>query len=470
VTFVISPLISLITDQTSHLIKLNIPTIAYTGEMTAADKNMAHEQLNRDTPYTKVVYVTPEMMVMGGVIKTILQSLLQRKMLARFVVDEAHCVSHWGHDFRADYLKLGDLRRNYPGVPIMALTATAQDKVQDDIVRSLGITGCAVFRQSFNRPNLHYEVRLKKQNPMADMVAFINRQGQGTSGIVYCSSRVKCEETAKTLTEKYGLRARHYHAGMSKGDKRQVQESWQEHEFEIVVATIAFGMGIDKSDVRYVIHHTLPRSLEGYYQETGRAGRDGQQAYCLLYYRFSDGESIKGQIQSNRELNNEQKERQTDAINEVLKYCGNTTDCRRVQVLSFFSEVFDPADCHQSCDTCLNSEPGSFKAEDVSEDAKAAIRLVQDFRDQDITIVNAVACFMGWRNTAKSGKDIEGNAYHGVGKHWKKDEAMRLFENLVLAGGLETYVKGGTAGWSNTYLTVSAFHPCVNREGKTKLL
>ena len=118
----------------------------------------------------------------------------------------------------------------------------------------------------------------------------------------------------------------------------------------------------------------------------------------------------------------------------------------------------------------VNASSGIDEAEDVSEDAKAAIQLVQDFRDQDITIVNAVACFMGWRNTAKSGKDIEGNAYHGVGKHWKKDEAMRLFENLVLAGGLETYVKGGTAGWSNTYLTVSAFHPCVNREGKTKLL
>lgn len=254
VTFVISPLISLISDQSRHLVKLKIPTIAYTGDLTQSDRNMAHELLSRPEPYTKVVFVTPEMMSMGGQIKNIMRQLLRRNRLARFVIDEAHCVSQWGHDFRDDYLKLGNLRKEYPGVPIMALTATAQNKVQDDIIRTLGIQGCKVLKQSFNRPNLHYEVRPKKRGVIEDMVAFINTQGKisvedvdrpgqqkevGVSGIIYCSSRNKCEDIAKVLRDEHNLGAWHYHAGMSKNDRRKTQEGWQEHKFPVIVATVS---------------------------------------------------------------------------------------------------------------------------------------------------------------------------------------------------------------------------------------
>lgn len=257
VTFVISPLISLINDQTRHLLKLDVAALAYTGDMSAGDKSEAHRSLSEPEPHAKVVYVTPEMMAMGSQIKGIMRDLVRRKRLARFVIDEAHCVSQWGHDFRSDCesnpkfrlmidLKLGDLRKEFPSVPIMALTATAQVKVQEDIIRSLGIKGCAVFHQSFNRPNLSYEVRKKGKDPISDIVKVIYSQQidrKHVPGIIYCASRDKCEILAMELREKHGLQAQHYHAGMSKGDRRRIQEGWQEHEFEIIVATVAFGMG-----------------------------------------------------------------------------------------------------------------------------------------------------------------------------------------------------------------------------------
>lgn len=252
VTFVVSPLISLINDQTRHLIKRGVPAIAYSGDLTAADKKMAHEELSRPVPWTKVVYITPEMLSMGGQIKGILANLLRRKMLARFVIDEAHCVSQWGHDvslyllsgvadkqFREHYLKLGSIRTDYPGVPIMALTATAPNKVQTDIINTLKIKGCTVLKQSFNRPNLQYEVRPKLKTAVRDIAAFIGTREPDDTGIIYCSSRDRCEIMAKELREEHDIKAWHYHARMTKGDRRKVQEGWQEGKFNVIVATVS---------------------------------------------------------------------------------------------------------------------------------------------------------------------------------------------------------------------------------------
>ncbi|WRT64029.1 uncharacterized protein IL334_000956 [Kwoniella shivajii] len=451
VTFVVSPLISLINDQSRHLCRLNIPAIAYTGDMTQKDKNDAHEELNRPEPYTRVVYVTPEMLTMGGHIKSILRNLLRRNRLARFVIDEAHCVSQWGHDFRADYLRLGDLRKDYPGVPIMALTATAQNKVEEDIIRSLGIKGCSVLRQSFNRPNLHYEVRPKTKKVIDEIVAFVRTQGEQASGIIYCNSRDGCENLAKDLRDHHELEAHHYHAGMSKGDRRKIQEGWQEHHFEIIVATIAFGMGIDKPDVRFVIHHSLPRSLEGYYQETGRAGRDGKPSTCILYYTFGDGKRVLNQIDQDQNLSRDQKERQKASMNEVLRYCSNKADCRRSQVLSFFNETFAPIDCNQGCDVCLGRDGNVFTTEDVTADAVNVIKLVQAFgRDDKITIINAAECFKGVRGS--SGKGLDNNPHFGVGKEWSRQEGERLIQTLVIEGALEEFCVASAAGWTNAYL------------------
>ncbi|KAK4688907.1 bloom syndrome protein, partial [Tremellales sp. Uapishka_1] len=470
VTIVVSPLISLINDQSRHLCNLNIPTIAYTGDLSQTDRNLAHQELSRPEPYTKVVYVTPEMLVMGEQMKRILRVLLSRKKLARFVIDEAHCVSQWGHDFRSDYLKLGGLRQDYPGVPIMALTATAQNKVQEDIIRQLGIDGCSVLKQSFNRPNLHYEVRPKSKNVLGDMVAFIRTQGHKASGIIYASSRDKCENLAKALRDNHGLEAWHYHAGMSKGDRRKIQEGWQEHNFEIIVATIAFGMGIDKPDVRYVIHHSLPKSLEGYYQETGRAGRDGNDSTCILYYNFggrlermllratltpSDSKTMLSMIDRDENLSAAAKERQKASLQEVLRFCSNKTDCRRSQVLAFFNETFDPVNCHQGCDVCLHRDQNKFTVQDVSADAIQVIKLVQGFDSTaQLTVNNVVDCFRGVKGSA--GKNLDQHASFGIGKQWKRAEAERLVQTLMIEGGLAEFYTVNGAGWNNAYIKLGA--------------
>ncbi|ORX34249.1 hypothetical protein BD324DRAFT_605080 [Kockovaella imperatae] len=466
VTFVISPLISLINDQTRHLCKLSVPAIAYTGELCQKDKKMAHDMLNMPEPYTKIVYVTPEMMVMGGTIKGILKGLLRRNRLARFVVDEAHCVSQWGHDFRADYLKLGELRKEYPGIPIMALTATAQDKVQDDIIRSLGIKGCHKITTSFNRRNLHYEVRPKAKGVIDNMVAFIGTQGAKSSGIIYCSSRDKCENLAKNLRDNHGLGANHYHAGMSKGDRRKIQEGWQEHEFEIIVATIAFGMGIDKPDVRYVIHHSLPRSLEGYYQETGRAGRDGKPSHCILYYTFGDHQKVVHMVEQDKNSTREQKQRSKDSLDEVLAFCQNKSDCRRTQVLAFFGEDFDRAKCNKGCDTCLVHDKTTWNKEDVTEDAKIIIKMVQAFdRNDRITVKGAADCFRGYGGN--SAKGLGDNPMFGQGKSWDRNDAERLIQTLLAQKALDQFIVANGAGWSNSYLTLGRNAQLFLREART---
>ncbi|TYJ53728.1 hypothetical protein B9479_005635 [Cryptococcus floricola] len=470
VTFVISPLISLITDQVGSLIEKEIPAIAYTSDLSQADKNLAHQELSRRKPSVRVVYVTPEMMSMGGRIKSILKGLEQRNKLARFVVDEAHCVSQWGHDFRADYLKLGLIRKEYPNIPIMALTATAQEKVVEDIILTLGIPKCVRLQQSFNRPNLQYEVRPKKSGTiLKDIVNFIGAHGAGESGIIYCNSRDTCENVAKQLREEYNVRAHHYHAGMSKSDRRMRQEGWQAHDFEVIVATIAFGMGIDKPDVRYVIHHSLPRSLEGYYQETGRAGRDGNPSTCVLYFMFADGKKIINQIESNKELSFDQRQRQKDSENEVLRYCDNMVDCRRAQVLAFFNEVFDPADCHKGCDNCANRDKYEIKEEDVTEDAVNILKMIDSLkRNSRITIVNAAEAFRGRRSNPDKG--LADNAYFGKGADWEKHESERLVQRLMIENALEEFSVLGPAGFNLGYLRIGPEANDYLKRGKRFLM
>lgn len=341
----------------------------------------------------------------------------------------------------------------------MALTATAPEKVQDDIIRVLGIRGCTVLKQSFNRPNLHYEVRPKQKNVLEKIVNFIKTQTQGVSGIVYCSSREKCEIIAKELRDK-DIRAWHYHAGMTKGDRRKIQEGWQEHKFEVIVATIAFGMGIDKPDVRYVIHHSLPRSLEGYYQETGRAGRDGKNSTCILYYTYADSKTVLNLINNDQNLSRPQKERQTDALKEVLRFCHNKTDCRRTQILAFFNESFNAANCNQGCDVCMDREKNNIVVEDVSADARAVVEMMKAFSSSDrITIINAADCYRGAKGTA--GKDLDRNPHHGAGQHWGRGDAERLIQNLVIEGCLKEYIIANRNGWSSAYVTVSPSNEAV---------
>ncbi|OBZ75722.1 ATP-dependent DNA helicase hus2/rqh1 [Grifola frondosa] len=332
--------------------------------------------LMKDQP----VVSDPEKIDSSNSLKHTLRELHRDKQLARFVIDEAHCISTWGRDFRDSYKNLDCLRREFPGVPIIALTATANEQVEMDIIDRLGIQGCTRLRQSFNRPNLNYEVRPKNKSVVADIAEFIQQKYHKETGVIYCSTKAQCEDLAKKLRDTHKLSAQHYHGGMPQAEKASAQEEWQKGYCKIIVATVAFGMGIDKANVRFVIHHSVPSSLANYYQETGRAGRDGNPADCILYYTGADCFRKLHLIRNppkdtDREKTPEQIHREEDAFRRVMEYCQNEVDCRRVQVLGYFGETFHPQNCHQLCNNCR--DPTAEIKEDLTEVAVNAIKLMQ---------------------------------------------------------------------------------------------
>lgn len=287
ITVVISPLRSLIHDQVTKLKLLDIPTEALTGDTDPEKVAEIMRDLRSGRPNLKLLYLTPEKISASEAINSIFHSLNDKKLLSRFVIDEAHCVSQWGHDFRPDYKKLCELRMKYPNVPIMALTATATPRVRVDILHQLRIDKPKWFIQSFNRPNLKFEVLPKKKETIHEIATLIKSRFYNKSGIIYCLSRNECENVAQQLVNQR-IRASEYHAGMEDEKRADVQNDWISNKISVICATVAFGMGIDKPDVRFVIHYSLPKSIEGYYQESGRAGRDGDLSYCYLYYAPAD--------------------------------------------------------------------------------------------------------------------------------------------------------------------------------------
>lgn len=258
------------------------------GDISAAEFSSIISELECNPPMIKLLYVTPEKIMASSRWQELFDRLARQGQLARFIIDEAHCVSQWGHDFRPDYKKLNFLRENFPTVPIMALTATATPRVRLDILQQLNLKRCKWFLCSFNRPNLKYIVKPKKNTATAtdDVMAVIKRF-PNASGIIYCLSRNDCDSMAKKLCEK-NVRAASYHAGLDDRKRENVQKDWITEKFKVICATIAFGMGIDKPDVRFVLHYSVPKSIEGYYQESGRAGRDGEPSLCILYYSNRD--------------------------------------------------------------------------------------------------------------------------------------------------------------------------------------
>jgi ATP-dependent DNA helicase RecQ len=336
---VISPLIALMKNQVDQMQALGIEAGFLNSSMTRHD----YEEVKAKAlaGKLKLLYVAPETLARDEFI-----DFLRLINLSFVAVDEAHCISEWGHDFRPEYRKIRPtLNQVAKHVPIIALTATATPKVQQDIQKNLQIEDSSVFKTSFNRPNLYYEVR-HKSNPIHDIVKFI-KQNHNKSGIVYCLSRKKVEELAELFAVN-NIKAVPYHAGLDSETRSRHQDMFLSEEVQVVVATIAFGMGIDKPDVRFVIHYDVPKSIESYYQETGRAGRDGLEGHCILYYSFNDVVKLE-KFMKDKPLS--EREAGKHLLYEIASFCESGV-CRRKQLLHYFGEYYDETCCTNMCDNC----------------------------------------------------------------------------------------------------------------------
>ncbi|KAK4188559.1 putative ATP-dependent DNA helicase [Podospora australis] len=410
VTIVVSPLLSLMHDQVHHLEALGIDAATFNSEIKMNIRQHILDSFEHDNPehHLQLLYVTPEMLANEhSSIRRGLEKLHRKKKIARLVIDEAHCVSQWGHDFRPDYQALGKFRDNFPGVPLMALTASATKLVKMDVLRNLRMTGCEVFTQSFNRTNLFYEVLPKPVSKAYQVIAdMIKTKYNGQTGIIYTTARATCESIADHLRNE-GIKAMHYHALLP--NKLEVQQEWQRGETHVIVATIAFGMGIDKPDVRFVIHHTMPKSLEGYYQETGRAGRDGKPSDCILFFTYSDIPGLRRMILSDDKDKTvarrtpDEKRRQIQMLEQMMFYCINTASCRREQVLRYFDETFDPSQCNKKCDYCARGYKVKLKELDLTDWAHAVCQMLPHLSKSGAP--------MGRIANAVAGRDAKNNAH-----------------------------------------------------------
>uniref|UniRef100_A0A670ZHU2 ATP-dependent DNA helicase n=1 Tax=Pseudonaja textilis TaxID=8673 RepID=A0A670ZHU2_PSETE len=441
VTIVISPLRSLIVDQVQKLTSMDIPATYLTGDKTDAEASRIYMQLSKKDPIIKLLYVTPEKVCSSGRLMSALENLYQRQLLARFVIDEAHCVSQWGHDFRQDYKRLNMLRKKFSLVPMMALTATANPRVQKDILNQLEMHQPQVFTMSFNRHNLKYYVLPKKpKNVALDCLQWIRKYHPCDSGIIYCLSRYECDSVANAL-QGGGLSALAYHAGLPDGTRDLVQQKWINQDgCQVICATIAFGMGIDKPDVRFVIHASLPKSIEGYYQESGRSGRDGEISHCLLFYSYSDVTRLRRLILMEREGNSHTRQTHFNNLYSMVHYCENIMECRRIQLLAYFGETgFNPRFCKEhpevSCDNC--SKQQVYKLKNVTEEVKNIVRFVKEYCGEKgtrnikrnagrYTLNMMIDIFLG----SKAAKIQQG--LFGKGAAYSRHNAERLFRKLVL--------------------------------------
>jgi len=328
--------------------------------LSRGEMEIVHEDLLSGR--TKLLYVAPESLTKEENVE-----FFKKIQISFFAIDEAHCISEWGHDFRPEYRKLRPIINEISdNVPVIALTATATPKVQSDIQKNLHMTKAKVFKSSFNRSNLYYEVRPKTKNVIRDLIHFI-KGNQGKSGIVYCLSRKKVEEIAESL-QVNGIKALPYHAGLDSATRVNNQDRFLMEDVDVIVATIAFGMGIDKPDVRFVVHHDIPKSLESYYQETGRAGRDGGEGKCITFYSYEDIQKLekfaKGKPVADQEISKQ-------LLLETVSFAESSI-CRRKQLLYYFGEIYEHDNCH-NCDNCNNPK----ELFEVTDDVVLAIETVK---------------------------------------------------------------------------------------------
>ena len=423
-TVVVSPLIALMKDQISALVELGIEAVALNSSLDESAYRSARQRVK--SGQARLLYIAPEALGSAG-----LTSLLAEQPPVRLVVDEAHCISRWGHDFRPDYRNIAQLRARFPQVPCLALTATATETVRRDIAENLRLRKPLIIVSSFDRPGLRLTVEPKVE-AKRKLITFI-RERPGLSGIVYCLSRKSTEAIANTLNAE-GISARPYHAGLDAQTREENQRAFIRDDVQVIAATVAFGMGIDKSDVRWIVHWDLPKDLEGYYQEIGRAGRDGQTADCLLLYSRADVLKLKRFLLDND--GNDPREQDVDGalrrIEEMVRYA-ETDSCRRAHILAHFGESYGKENCG-ACDNCLRSPQ---ELEDHTIPAKKFISAVLRTENR-FGLQHIIDVLLGL-DTEKINKYGHKNlSVYGIGGELSRHQWTELGHRLVAAGYLES--------------------------------
>tara|TARA_B100000575_G_scaffold294356_1_gene309749 strand:- start:1671 stop:3239 length:1569 start_codon:yes stop_codon:yes gene_type:complete len=356
ITIVVSPLKSLILDQVANLEKNNIKSYALYGDTKISERRLILDTMVLKEFTSNIIYTTPETLETNEEFIENLKLLSECSRLTRFVIDEAHCISLWGNDFRSSYRRLGTLKYTFPNIPIMALTATATLRVRKDTIHLLQLNKPEIYTISYFRPNLIIDVKPRvKTQSLQEIIVMIQSKYSNDSGIIYCLSRKQCDELAELLQQN-DISCDSYHAGLVSSKRTMIQEKWQEGNVKVIVATIAFGMGIDKDNVRYVIHYNMPFSLENYYQEIGRAGRDGKPSECILYYSYQDKICAERliRLKNNVEKSENYIKHQVDKLTSMLHYAENIEDCRHCQISNYLGEprLYDTDHCNNSCNNC----------------------------------------------------------------------------------------------------------------------